>query len=225
MTGASDPAEPPSRSIRFPLDDLPEQLAAFAERWPSARADRLGLAFAANDAKARLRVPLLAPRVSPGEAIADYRSRVPGPRERCIVLLLQAGAAALGYWEGDELLSHKAERKYVVRGHGKAQSLHRKTVGKSRYGSRLRLQNWRRLLAATAQRLGNWGEAFGEPERIFYAVPVRVWSEFLAGEVPPFLADQHLRQRVPMHVHRPDFAELLRVHAWLRQGRLELPGA
>lgn len=224
MTGASDSAQPKSRSIRFPLGDLPEQLAAFAQRWPMARADRLGLAFAASDDMARLRVPLLAPRVNPGEAIDDYRVRVPGPRERCIVLLLQAGAAAIGYWEGDELLAHKADRKYVVRGHGKAQSLHKKTVGKSRYGSRLRLQNWRHLLAATAQRLSNWGESFGEPERVFCAVPVRVWSEFLAGEVPPFLADQRLRQRVPMHVHRPDFAELLRVHAWLGQGRLELPG-
>jgi len=28
---------------------------------------------------------------------------------------------------------------------------------------------------------------------------------------------------VPMHVHRPDHAELLRVRSWLARGRLELP--
>jgi len=29
---------------------------------------------------------------------------------------------------------------------------------------------------------------------------------------------------VPMHVHRPDHAELVRVRVWLAMGRLELPG-
>lgn len=213
------------RAIRFPLADLGEQVDAFLLRWPAARADRRGLVFA-GDAGARLRVPLLAPRVAAGERLAEYAQRLPGAPPRHVVLLLQAGAMAVGYWDGDELLHHKAQRRYVVRGHGKAQPLHAKTRGKSRYGARLRLQNWRRLLAETNERLRDYWHDHGAPERLFYAVPGRAFSELLAADPgPPFAVGDGSLQRVPMHVHRPDFAELRRVHGWLRFGRLELPVA
>jgi hypothetical protein len=168
---------------------------------------------------------LLAPRIVPGEAIAGFRGRVPGPAQRSVVLLLQAGAMAVGYWDGDELLHHKAQKRYVVRGSGRAQPLHAKTRGKSRYGSRLRLQNWKRLLAETNERLRRWWDELGAPERVFHAVPVRAWADLLAGDPPPpFAAHDGCLQRVPMHVHVPDFAELRRVRGWLAHGRLELPG-
>lgn len=217
--------DPLPRVMRFALADLAEQVEAFAARWPEARADGRGLAFV-DLAGARLRVPLRAPRVRPGEGIRDYAARVPGPDERQVLLLLRAGAMAIGFWHGDELLDHKAVRRYVVRGHGVAQPLHRKTRGKSRYGSRLRLQNWRRLLAETNRRLQDWWAEHGAPERVFVAVPVRVLAELHAADPsPPFRRDDPRLQRVPMHVHRPDFAELRRVHAWLGRGRLELPAA
>ena len=221
----SDPASagPARRVVRFPCADLLEQVEAFAARWPGACGDKRGLVFA-GDATARLRVPLLAPRLRPGERIGDYLQRLPGPAERHVVLLLQAGAMAIGYWDGSDLVRHKAVRRYVVRGHGKAQHLHAKTRGKSRYGSRLRLQNWKRLLSETKERLHDWFGEFGAPERIFHSVPVRTWSDLFAAEpAPPFARDDATLQRVPMHVHRPDFAELRRVHGWLLYGRLELP--
>jgi hypothetical protein len=221
---AEDSPTPNRRAVRFPLEDLSEQLEAFASRWPDARADRRGLAFVAD--AGLLRVPLAAPRVVPGERAADYALRLPGPCERQLVLLLRAGAMAIGWWDGDDLVQHKAVRRYVVRGHGKAQGTHAKTRGKSRYGARLRLQNWRRLLAETNERLTAWWHEFGPPERVFVAVPVRVFAELLAAEPPPpFAAAAEAVERVPMHVHRPDHAELLRVRHWLRHGRLELePG-
>lgn len=222
---SSQPGEAP-RVVRFPLADLGEQLEAFAMRWPRAVADARGWVFHVAAEGARLRVPLAALRVCPGEAIGAYLARLQPVRERQVVLLLQAGAVAVGYWEGDELLAHKAMRKYVVRGHGKAQPAHLKTRGKSRYGSRLRLQNWKRLLAATNERLlADW-ERFGAPERIFYAAPVRGLGDLFAAEPPPpFARDAAELQRVPMHVHAPDFTELRRVRGWLRHGRLELPRA
>lgn len=215
--------QPPRWSVRFPLADLGEQVEAFAGHWPDARADRHGRTFAVAGA-ASLRLPLLAPRAAPGEAIGAYAERLPGPEERIVVLLLQAGAMAFGCWRGAALLRHKAVRRYVVRGHGKAQPLHRKTVGKSRYGARLRLQNWRRLLAETSERLHACWRELGPPDRIFTAIPVRVFSDFAAATPPPpFRGDDPRVERVPMHVHRPDFAELQRVHRWLGHGRLELP--
>ena len=215
---------PSPRMIRFAAADLAEQLEAFASRWPAACADRRGLVFQ-GEPGARLRVPLSAPRLLPGESVTAYAARLPGSPERQLVLLLQAGAMAAGYWDGDELVEHKAVRRYVVRGAGRAQPLHRKTRGKSRYGSRLRLQNWKRLLQETNQRLRVWFEQHGVPERLFVAVPVRVLADLFAAEpAPPFRRDDPGLQRIPMHVHRPDFAELQRVRRWLGSGRLELPG-
>ena len=210
-------------TIRFPLADLAEQVEAFAARWPEARADAAGVSFVAAEG-ARLRVPLAGPRVRPHEGIAAFAARLPGPVEQQVVLLLRAGAVALGYWRGDDLLQHKAQRRYVVRGHGKAQPLHARTRGKSRYGARLRLQNWKRLLGETNARLHEWWTEIGAPDRVFHAVPVRVFPELLAAEPPPpFVRGDAVLQRVPMHVHRPDFAELLRVRGWLCHGRVELP--
>jgi hypothetical protein len=211
------------RVVRFPLADLEEQVQAFAARWPGACADRAGLTFAGGSA-AHLRVPLLAPRPVRGESVLDYARRLPGQVGTHVVLLLQAGAMALGCWEGDTLLQHKAVRRYVVRGNGKAQSLHQKTRGKSRYGSRLRLQNWKRLLHETSERLAACLAEHGPVDRIFVAAPVRVLPELYATDpAPPFRRDDPRVQRVPMHVHRPDFAELLRVQRWLGHGRLQLP--
>ena len=57
------------------------------------------------------------------------------------------------------------------------------------------------------------------------ALPIRVANDLWSVEpAPPFARDDARLQRVPMHVHRPDFAELRRVHHWLAHGRLELPG-
>jgi Bacteroidetes VLRF1 release factor len=218
---------PRPRVIRFERAELAEQLEAFASRWPAARADRRGLVFQ-GEPGARLRVPLTAPRLLPGESVLAYAARLSGRSglpERQLLLLLQAGAMAIGYWDGDELVQHKAVRRYVVRGSGRAQPLHAKTRGKSRYGSRLRLQNWKRLLVETNQRLRAWYDQFGAPERLFLAVPVRALADLFAVEPgPPFARDDAVLQRIPMHVHRPDFAELQRVRRWLAKGRLELPG-
>jgi hypothetical protein len=219
MTGATE--GPKRRAVWFPLADLSAQIEAFAVRWPTARADRAGEAFGGEGAA--LHVPLLAPRLSPGELIADYRARLPGAPETAVVLLLQAGAMAFGCWRGVELLRHKAVRKYVVRGHGRAQPLHLKTAGRSRQGSRLRLQNWQRLLVETNERLRDCWRDLGTPDRVFVAIPVRVWSDLAATDPrPPFARGDANVQRVPTHVHRPDFAELQRVHSWLAHGRLEL---
>jgi hypothetical protein len=219
----ADSASSSPRVIRFPLADLVEQVEAFAARWPRAVADRRGHTFVGQPG-ARLRVPLLAPRLQPLEAVTAYLDRLPGVPERHVVLLLQAGAMAVGYWDGDQLLHHKAQRRYVVRGHGKAQPLHRKTRGRSRYGARLRLQNWRRLLVETSERLLAYWAEYGAPERVFVGVPVRVAHDLATTEPPPpFAFAAPAVQRLPMHVHRPDFAELCRVHGWLRHGRLELP--
>ncbi|MBL9078199.1 MAG: hypothetical protein JNL08_11885 [Planctomycetes bacterium] len=216
-------ADPALRRVRFPCDELAEQLAAFAERWPAATADAAGRAFVAPDGVASLRPPAVAPRPSPGERVRLYADRLVPPHGVELVLLLRAGAMALGCWVDGELVAHKALRKYVVRGHGHAQPTHLKTRGKSRYGARLRLQNWRRLLGETNARLHELWRDHGPPSRLFRSAPVRVWADLLAADpAPPFAADDACLERLPLHVHRPDHAELLRVRGWLEHGELVL---
>lgn len=219
-----DGPEPAVRAVPFGIGDLQEQLEAFAARWPHARACSGGRSFVVPGAVARLWIPLAAARLGPDEAIGDYARRADTAIGRQVLLLLRAGAVAIGYWDGDLLVAHKAIRKYVVRGHGRAQPTHLKTRGKSRYGARLRLQNWHRLLVETNERLGEWWRDLGAPERVFHSAPVRSWPELLAVDPPPpFARDAALLHRLPLHVHRPDHEELLRVRGWLVHGRLDLP--
>jgi len=90
-----------------------------------------------------------------------------------------------------------------VRGNGRAQATHLKTRGKSRYGSRLRLQNWRRLLSETNERLHDLWQQYGVPARVFWSAPVRVWADVLAADpLPPFVREGDELQRLPLQPKR-----------------------
>lgn len=212
--------------MRFPLADAEEQLADFAAAFPRAFADADGRSFApsADAAAPRLRLPAVVEDARPGEGVAAYLARASLQPLRHEVVLLQYGAMAMGCWDGDALVRHKAEKRYVVRGNGKAQVTHLQQKGKSRYGSRLRLQNWKLLLADVTERLVAWHEELPEPERMFLAMTPRaavaLWS---AEPPPPFARDDARIRRVPRHVHVPDHAELLAVQRWLATGELSLP--
>lgn len=214
--------------MRFPLADAEEQLDDFAAAFPRAVAEQDGRGFVSGveGAAARIRLPAVVEDAAPGEAVAAYLARASLQPLRHELVLLQFGAMAMGYWDGDALVRHKAEKRYVVRGNGKAQVTHLQQKGKSRYGSRLRLQNWNLLLADVTERLVAWHEELPEPERIFLAMTPRaagaLWS---AATPPPFARDDIRIRRVPRHVHVPDHAELLAVQRWLSSGELLLPPA
>ncbi len=208
----------------FPWQETGEQLEAFGAAFPEARAEAGGRVFTAAAGEGRLRLPFVLPAARPGESAAALAARLPLRIGRQCVFLLQAGALAVGYWDEDELLRHRARKRYVVRGSGKAQPRHLREKGKSRYGSRLRLQNWRRLLADANLTLREYWEELGAPEQVFWSVPVKVWPDLAAAPPgPPFLREDGTAQRVPFHVHVPVFAELERVRRSLARGRLWLP--
>lgn len=139
-----------------------------------------------------------------------------------VVVLVQAGASALGWFEDDDCVAHKAIKRYVKRGQGRAQTLHLKTKGKSRYGSRLRLQNARRQLEETNEKLIDWWHEFGAPLRVFASVPVRTWPELMATDPPPPF-EQQAALKIRHHVHVPNHAELMRVKRLLLHGEFFRP--
>lgn len=211
-------------AMRFSLVDTEEQLEDFACAFPDAvaLADRRTFVMpgASPDAP-RLVLPAIVDEPAEGERVAAFRARATLVPVRHVCVLLQQGAMAIGYWDGDVLTRHKAEKRYVVRGNGKAQATHLRTKGKSRYGSRLRLQNWDLLLSDVTTRLCAWRDELPLPERIFLAMTDRcraaLWD---ADPPPPFARDDARIRRIGRHVHVPDHEELLAVQRWLASGEL-----
>jgi hypothetical protein len=207
-------------SVRLPLAAFLERLAALEAAGP-VRLSEDGAAFEGEGPAGRVRLePPLLDRIPPGVATPEaWRARLAhGPRLQAL-LLLQAGAVALGLWRGDDLLAHKCFKKYVVRGKGKAQPTHLKTKGKSRAGSRLRLRNFEASLVETNERLGAWWREHGPFDEVYRSVPVRIWPELFEVEPPPpFPRDDPRVVRIPIHVHLPGFDELLRVRRALARG-------
>ncbi len=209
---------------RFLLLDTDEQLADFGAAFPTAVADARGRGFGTKDHAARLVLPFLLRPPHAHEPIETYRSRLSLQFRSYCIVLLQAGAMAMGWWDEGLLVRHKAQKRYVVRGNGRAQTTHLRTRGKSRYGSRLRLQNWLLLLADVNGRLVEWQEELGEPEQVFLAAGPRATAALWAQDPPPpFRREDARLRRIPAHVHVPDHEELLRVQRWLTTGQLALP--
>jgi len=139
-----------------------------------------------------------------------------------LVLLVQAGAAALGVLDDGELERHKTIRKYMVRGSGRYQGTHLRTKGKSRYGSRLRLRNAISFFEEINERASAWDDELGGFDAVHYSCPVRLWAELTRSRVPPPFEprDERLR-RIPMGVRPPSHAELRRIVFELTHGRVE----
>ena len=139
-----------------------------------------------------------------------------------VVLLMRAGISALGLWRSDELLAHKVIRKYVVRGSGRAQTTHLKTRGKSRYGSRLRLQGARAQLQETNQRLLDWRAEFGRERHLLVSAPVRLLADLKSARPTP---PDNLAQaaRIPFPTRAPTHAELLRARRLSTRGSVVGP--
>jgi len=104
----------------------------------------------------RVKPPLVFPLPPACRSLSGYLDSLPEEPGHHSVILMQAGAVTLGRFEGARPLVQKSLKRYVVRGKGRAQPLHLKTKGKSRYGSRLRLANARKLLVETNEKLRAW---------------------------------------------------------------------
>jgi len=169
----------------------------------------------------RLAPPLVFPIPAGCSGIDDYLDTLPAQPGRHTLVLMQAGAVSLGLFERGEEVATKSFRRYVVRGRGRSQSTHLAVKGKSRYGSRLRLQNARRLVEETNEKLQEWEASHGPSHHVFHSAPVRLWPTlFEAHTPPPFEADGPL-VRIPLDLPRPTSALVRRTYKALCYGRLE----
>jgi hypothetical protein len=144
------------------------------------------------------------------------------PGLHCLILL-QAGAVSLGIFDEGQALATKTLKRYVVRGKGRAQPAYLDSKGKSRYGSRLRLQNARLLFEETNEKLSEYWDEFGEPELIFANAPKRLWPDLFRAKVEPPFGPEHSIVRVPWDLPIPTTDTLVRTYKRLSYGRVEYP--
>lgn len=137
-----------------------------------------------------------------GDPLERWLAGVPERLPLQWIVLLQAGATALCVLEDAEPVATKSFKRYVIRGNGKAQPKHLETKGKSKYGSRLRLQNAKRQLEETASRLAAFRDEFGAPEQLFLSAPKPLWASLLAVRPAPPVADLEI-VRIPFDVRVP----------------------
>lgn len=169
----------------------------------------------------RVYPPLVFPVVEGARSLTDYLRHLPDQPARHTAILMQAGAVSLGLFEGGEPIATRSFRRYVVRGTGRAQPTHLKTKGKSRYGSRLRLQNAKLLLEETNEKLIEWAAEFGASDCIYYNAPVRLWPTlFEARPSPPFAKGDRMI-KIPRDLPKPTTEILLRAYRGLCFGRIE----
>jgi len=167
--------------------------------------------------------PLIFPIHPEVDSLSDYLACLPATPTRHFVILLQAGAAALGVFERGEKVVTKSDKKYVVRGRGHAQPTHLASKGKSRYGSRLRLQNARLLLDGVSTRLRDWVDEYGPPAEIFYSATVRLWTALLTHTDSPAFSENGRATKIPHDLPIPTTDVLLRTYRKMSFGRVDFP--
>lgn len=158
-----------------------------------------------------------------GISAPDDLRHLPSEPPTAIVALVQAGAAALGYLADGELIEHKVQKSYMVRKkQGRSQLTYLKSKGKSRAGSRLRLRNALTFFEAINEKLAEWIERHGDPQRMMFSCPVRLRAEWFRADVPPPAPwDDPRWLPIPLDVRVPSFDELRRVVFETTHGRIE----
>ncbi len=160
------------------------------------------------------RLPLTLP--SPEKIIAGEVEEV-----HYVILLIQAGSCALGYFEGNENLDHKVIRAYMVRKkQGKSQIKYLKTKGKSRAGSRVRLGETTEFFENINERLQDYFEEHTIDRIAISCSKTLIPYLFSSKPAPPFTKKEERLYKIPRHVHTPKYEVLLDTHKFLCSGEL-----
>lgn len=141
-----------------------------------------------------------------------------------LILLIQAGHAALGISQNGTLNQHKIIRKYMVRkGQGKAQIYYIRRKGKARGGAKLRLARTREFFIEINRKLLEWDTKISQVKLILVHCSIRLWSGLLnTAPSPPFTKLDSRIRKIPINTYRPSFKELKRVHSTLLQGYIAI---
>ena len=138
-----------------------------------------------------------------------------------VILLIQSGSCALGYFEDGVNLEHKVFRAYMVRKkQGKSQIKYLKTKGKSKAGSRVRLGEAKEFFENINERLQEYFEYY-EIDRIALSCSKTLIPFLFNAKVPPPFDKRDERiLKIPRHVHLPNYEVMMEVNEFLLNGEL-----
>ncbi|MDX5438230.1 MAG: hypothetical protein LPK03_13590, partial [Pontibacter sp.] len=138
-----------------------------------------------------------------------------------VIVLMQSGNCALGYFENGRCLDHKVYRSYMVRKkQGKSQIKYLKTKGKSRAGSRVRLGETVEFFENINGRLQAYFEKH-EVHRIAISCSKTLIPYLYNSKIStPFDKDDARLYKIPKHIHTPIYEVLLDANRFLQRGEL-----
>ena len=213
------------RAISFNYSDSIRILRGIARADVNCEFDPAVLRCVFRDAEgrefARFRCP---PAFPVATALSDpgaYGGQVDAEPPEAFVLVLQAGQAALARTRRGLIYEHRIIRKYMVRkSQGKAQLTHLKTKGKSRLGSRIRLQQSVEFFEEINSWLTDRNEEFA-PGRILYACAASLWPHLFHSRIaPPFDKKDARLMKIPRDFRKATLEELERMCRFVLRGQL-----
>lgn len=174
-----------------------------------------------NNATGELTFPLVFPMIVSGSG-EEILQQIKNFTQTHTIVLIQAGAAAIGYTENGELKQHKVIKKYMVRKkQGKSQLNYFKSKGKSRLGSRIRLKNGILFFEEINETLNKWNVSL-HSETILLSVPINFKNLLFTSKVPiPFEKKDPRIKKIPVDIGVPSFKELRHIHWMASRGTLK----
>lgn len=168
-----------------------------------------------------LHLPPLLPEFTHTKELLAFCQKYPIYPPPYLILLIQAGKAALGHVEEGEILNHKVIHRYMIRGNGKAQYNHLKSKGKSKAGSRVRLGQSEDFCEEINQKLLEW-EVDESIEYIFYSCSIPLWNMLFEAEtLPPFDKKDERLRKIPKDIPVPSYETLTACNEFLLTSNLE----
>ena len=129
------------------------------------------------------------------------------------ILLMQAGYGAIAVCCGEDILEHKTIQKYMTRkSQGKSQLNYLAQKGKSRLGSRIRLQQTAAFFGEINQALNQILQSHALDHIALACSPKLKGAWYKHTPLPPLPKDSPLWRPIPYYVGRPNFSEIKVIH-------------
>jgi hypothetical protein len=138
-----------------------------------------------------------------------------------VILLVQSGNCALGYYEGGINIDHKVFRSYMIRKkQGKSQVKYLKTRGKSKAGSRVRLGETIEFFENINGRLNEYFEEYTVDRIAISCSKILIPYLFNSKIKTPFDRKDPRIYKIPRHIHTPIYEVMADTNRYLLKGEL-----
>jgi hypothetical protein len=169
-----------------------------------------------------LKLPLPFPKISNDEEIENYLNQITYPIQSYLIILIQSGYCALGFFKDNEIARHVALRTYMTRKkQGKNQLTYLNSGKKSgTSGGQLRYQNAIHFFEEINKKLNEWNE-INSAEKILYSCPIKMLQHLFQSKVKcPFDKKDSRLHKIPFDVNVPNFEEMMRINKLISLGYL-----